>query len=129
VDESLILPGDFTTPTGYLRAKQILQMDPRPTAIFAANDQSALGVYQAAEELGIRIPGELSLLGFDNISEASFLGLTTIDQNLPEMGYVATQMLIKLVNDEPVDVRTYKVPTNLLIRDSCSAVEEPDRSF
>jgi LacI family transcriptional regulator len=125
VDESIIVPGDFTTKTGHRQALHLLNMEHPPTAIFAANDQSALGVYQAAEELGLRIPEDLSLIGFDNIFEASFLGLTTIDQNLAEMGYIATQMLIKLVNEEPVDLKTYKMPTNLIVRNSCQAVRNP----
>jgi LacI family transcriptional regulator len=124
-DETLILPGDFTTETGRVRALDLLNRDDPPTAIFAANDQSALGVYQAAEELGRRVPEDLSLVGYDNIYEARFLGLTTVDQNLSEMGYAATEMLIKLVNREPVDVKTYKIPTRLIVRDSC---RRPQRS-
>jgi len=118
VDEQLIAPGDFTTETGYLRALELLRLENRPSAIFAANDQSALGVYQAAAELGMRIPEDLSVVGFDNISEAQYLGLTTMDQALPEMGYVATQMLIKLVNQESVEPYTYKIPTKLVERHS-----------
>ena len=118
-DDSLNVPGDFTTEIGYERALDLLRLDHPPTAIFAANDQSALGVYQAAGELGLRIPNDLSLVGFDNIYEARFLGLTTVDQNLSEMGYAATGMLIKLVNHEPVDVKTYKIPTRLILRESC----------
>ena len=118
-DPALNLPGDFTTEAGYAAAMQLLALDHRPTAIFAANDQTALGVYQAAEELGLGIPDDLSLVGFDNIYEAHFLGLTTVDQNLSEMGYAATEMLIKLVNHEPVDVKTYKIPTRLIVRESC----------
>jgi LacI family transcriptional regulator len=83
-----------------------------------------LGVYQAANELGVHIPEDLSVIGFDNISEAEFFGLTTIDQNLAEMGYIATRMLIKLINNEPVAVKTHKMPTKLIIRNSCLEVQE-----
>ncbi|MBE3120226.1 MAG: LacI family DNA-binding transcriptional regulator, partial [Candidatus Atribacteria bacterium] len=102
LEDALIAPGDFTTKTGYKCACQLLSLDTPPTAIFAANDQSALGVYQAADELGVRIPDELSVVGFDNITEAKYLGLTTVDQFLADMGYVAIQMLIKLINNEPI---------------------------
>ena len=119
-DPALNVPGDFTTETGHARALELLRLEHPPTAIFAANDQSAMGVYQAAEELGLRIPDDFSLVGFDNIYEARFLGLTTVDQNLFEMGREATEMLIKLVDDEPVDVKTYKIPTRLIVRDSCT---------
>lgn len=123
VDDALVLPGDFTTPTGYKRGKELLSMENRPTAIFAANDQSALGVFQAASEMGISIPDELSVIGFDNISEAEFFGLTTIDQNLAEMGYIATQLLVKLINNETVSNMTHKMPTKLIIRKSCARIE------
>jgi DNA-binding LacI/PurR family transcriptional regulator len=53
-----------------------------------------MGVFQAAQELGLRIPDDLSVIGFDNIMESSYMGLTTVDQFISEMGYVATQMLI-----------------------------------
>jgi LacI family transcriptional regulator len=119
LDEALIAPGDFSTAIGHQCALQLLALHNPPTAIFAANDQSAIGVYQAADELGIRIPDDLSIVGFDNISEARFLGLTTVDQFLADMGYVAIQMLIKLINNEPLDVQIQKMPTKLVERNSC----------
>jgi len=125
VDESLILPGDFTTPGGHERGLQLLSMDNPPTAIFAANDQSAIGVFQAAEELGLRVPQDVSIVGFDNITEAKYLGLTTIDQRLAEMGYVAVQMLLKLIKNEPLDDLIHKIPTQLLVRSSSSAPSWP----
>ena len=122
IDESLIAPGDFTTKSGYTSAMELLKSKSPPTAIFAANDQSALGVFQAAEEMGLRIPEDLSVVGFDNISEAKYVGLTTVDQFLSEMGYIATQMLIKMVNREPLDVQVHKMPTRLVERTSCQAL-------
>ncbi len=122
LDDTLIAPGDFSTKTGQKYALQLLSLDNPPTAIFAANDQSAIGVYQAADELGVRIPDELSVVGFDNISEAKYLGLTTIDQFLVDMGYVAIQMLIKLINNEPLEEQIHKMPTKLVERSSCRAL-------
>lgn len=123
LDNDLIVPGDFSTPTGYECALGLLSQDNPPTAIFAANDQSAIGVYQAAEELSLRIPDDLSIVGFDNISEAKYLGLTTVDQFLADMGYVAVQMLIKMIKDGPVDVHVHKMSTKLIERNSCRALE------
>ena len=94
-----------------------------PTAIFATNDQSAIGVFQAAEELKIRIPEDVSVIGFDNITEAQYLGLTTIDQCLGEMGYVAIQMLTKLINKEVLVAEIYEMPTKLVIRSSCRDIK------
>lgn len=124
LDESLILPGDFSTDTGRKRALQLLSLDNPPSAIFAANDQSAIGVFQAADELGVRIPDEVSVVGFDNISEAKYLGLTTVDQFLADMGYVAIHMLIKLINNEPLDEQIYKMPTKLVERSSCRTLDD-----
>jgi LacI family transcriptional regulator len=123
IDADLIRPGDFTTASGYSCTLDLMRLKNPPTAIFAANDQSAIGVYQAANELGLRIPDDLSVVGFDNITEAQYLGLTTVDQFLSEMGYVATQMLIQLVNKEPLDVDVHKMPTKLVVRNSCRALE------
>jgi len=123
LDDELITQGDFSTPTGHECTLSLLSLDNPPTAIFAANDQSAIGVYQAVDELGLRIPDDLSVVGFDNISEAKYLGLTTVDQFLADMGYVAVQMLIKLINDEAVDKHIHKIPTKLIERSSCRALE------
>lgn len=122
INNDLVAPGDFSTNTGRISALKLLNLDDPPTAIFAANDQSAIGVFQAADELGLTIPGDISIVGFDNISEAEYLGLTTVDQSLSEMGYIATQMLIKLVNEEPLETQVHKMPTKLVIRDSCRSL-------
>jgi len=122
IDPHLIATGDYTTRTAYECTKQLLSSLEPPTAIFAANDQSAIGLYEAAKELGIRIPDELSVVGFDNISEAKYMGLTTVDQRLAEMGYIATQMLIKLVNGEDLERSSHKISTELVVRDSCREI-------
>jgi LacI family transcriptional regulator len=79
----------------------------------------AMGVYQVAQELGVRIPEDLSVVGFDNITESKYMGLTTVDQFISEMGYVATQILIKLINGESLEEQTYRMQTKLVIRNSC----------
>jgi len=124
IDEALCVPGDFSTRTGYKRALELLSLAAPPTAIFASNDQSAIGVLQATEELKLRVPEDVSLVGFDNISEAGYFGLTTIDQHLAEMGYIATQMLIKLVNGDQLDSKVHKMPTKLIKRKSCIALQQ-----
>ena len=122
IDDALIVPGDFSTAIGHKCALQLLALDNPPTAIFAANDQSAIGVYQAADVLGLHIPDDLSVIGFDNIPEAQYLGLTTVSQSLDEMGYIAIQMLIKLINAEPINVQVHKMATKLVERNSCQAL-------
>jgi LacI family transcriptional regulator len=130
VDEQLIASGDYTTSTGITGMRYLLGLEKLPTAIFAANDQMAMGVFQVAEEMGIRIPDDLSVVGFDNITESKYMGLTTVDQFISEMGYVATQMLIKIINGVPLEDQTYRMQTRLVIRDSCASVpyHSPDKS-
>jgi DNA-binding LacI/PurR family transcriptional regulator len=108
---------------GMTGARQLLSLQNPPTAIFAANDESALGAYQAAHEAGLSIPADVSIIGFDNIPEAEKAnpGLTTIDQSIQEMGRIATQMLVKLIEGEPLENYVMKTSTRLVIRESCRA--------
>lgn len=130
LNEDLIEMGDYTTETAVICARKLLSLPDRPTAIFAANDASAIGVYQAARELGLQIPGDLSVIGFDNLRDAAHLNppLTTIDQPLEKMGTIATEMLVELVKGKPLPINPaepanlYKIPTQLVIRDSCAPV-------
>lgn len=119
IKDELIASGDYTTDTGVMGAKELLSLGTPPSAIFASNDQMAMGVYQVAQEMGLRIPEDLSVVGFDNIPESKYMNLTTVDQFISEMGYVATQMLIKLINGETFESQTYKMQTQLVIRSSC----------
>lgn len=123
IDEDLIVEGDFTTPSGNRGTKLLMSLENPPTAIFASNDQTAIGVYQAAEELGLQIPDDLSVIGFDNITEANYLGLTTIDQKLSEMGYEAMQMLFDLIAKHPLVNKIKKIPTRLIVRNSCKSID------
>jgi LacI family transcriptional regulator len=120
----LIRVGDFSTETAFACARQLLNLPDPPTAIFAANDQSAFGVIEAAREAGLHIPDDLSVVGFDNIPEAAFVrpALTTVDQFIDKMGYVATEMLIRLIQGETLDSNLHKIPTQLVVRDSCQAI-------
>lgn len=119
IDEQLIVSGDYTTKTGIEGGQKLLVLEDRPTAIFASNDQMAMGVYQSAEKMGLHIPDDFSLVGFDNIPESKYLGLTTIDQFILKMGYTATQMLIKIINEIPLEGQTFRMKTQLVVRNSC----------
>ncbi|PKO19007.1 MAG: LacI family transcriptional regulator [Chloroflexi bacterium HGW-Chloroflexi-10] len=122
IDEDLIVQGDFTLKVGAQCAHKLFELPNPPTAIFAGNDQAALGVYEAAAEKGLRIPEDFSLIGFDNIPEAKYLGLTTVDQFLSEMGFIATKMLIRMIHDEELEEETIQIPTELLVRNSCKSL-------
>lgn len=125
VDPALMLVGDFTMESGYRCGQRLLSLAERPTAVFAANDQTAFGIAKAAQEIGLSIPDDLSLVGFDDIPEATYYlpgGLTTIDQSIRQMGLVATEMLVKLIRGESLETMTTKIPTRLIIRGSCRSL-------
>ena len=123
-DPDLIQVGDFTQETGYTCAQKLLALPNPPTAIFAANDQSAIGVIEAAQNAGLQVPADLSVIGFDNIPEASYIhgGLTTVDQFIEQMGYMAVEMLINLIQLQPLENYIERVPTELIVRNTCQAV-------
>ena len=94
--EELVIEGNYQQQTGYKITKSLLQSaDPLPTAIFASNDQSALGAMDAARECGLHIPDDISIIGFDDIPQVSLVypKLTTVRQPLEQMGQVAVKML------------------------------------
>lgn len=122
-DEALVVDGDYTRPSGHEGGRSLLTLDARPTAIFASNDDAAIGVMEAAAELGIRVPHDLSVVGFDNVPEAAAARppLTTVDQSIAEMGVIAMNMLLTLIRKEPLLEHRHKVPTRLIVRDSTAA--------
>jgi DNA-binding LacI/PurR family transcriptional regulator len=83
-------------------AHRLLTLDDPPTAIFAASDTQAIGVMDAARELSLSIPGNLSVIGYDNIRDAELLNLTTIAQPLFESGYEGARLLLSII-EEPQD--------------------------
>lgn len=107
VNQSLIVARASETPGGYAAAMEILTADERPTALFCYNDRMAMGVYRAAAELGLRIPADLSVVGFDNqeiVAEGLYPSLTTVALPHYEMGQWAMRHLIRILNDsEPGD--------------------------
>jgi LacI family transcriptional regulator len=118
----LVMPGDYSVETGQQQATELLSLDERPTAIFAANDQSAKGVLQATEALDVCVPDDLSVVGYDNIPDAAYLGLTTVDQHVNRMGYVGTQMLFQLIRGEKLQNLIHKINCELIVRGSCRAL-------
>ena len=85
-----------------------------------------MGAIKAARNSGLRVPDDLSVIGFDNIPEAAYFdpALTTIDQFMERMGYTATETLIDLVQGKPLDRELHKVPTQLIVRDSCQTITD-----
>lgn len=120
-DDELVQEGDYTLELAVEKARTLLSLRHPPTAIAASNDMSAMGVYQAAAELGVRIPEDLSVVGFDNLRESVMLNpqLTTVDQFLVQTGFLAVQMIRKLIDGQPLEEMQQRIKTQLLIRKSC----------
>jgi LacI family transcriptional regulator len=121
-DDRLVQVSDYNVDLSAECARALLAMPDPPTAIFAANDMSAIGVYQAAKEAGVRIPNDLSVVGFDNVRDSMFLDppLTTVDQFIADTARLATEMVVSLVEGETLKSNFHKVQTQLLIRGSCA---------
>lgn len=122
IKEELVIEGDFLQRTGYETTKRLLQnVDPPPTAIFASNDLSAFGAMEAIREAGLRIPEDISIIGFDDIPQASLVypKLTTVHQPLEQMGRVAVKMLLERIEDRSHPPQRVTLATQFVIRDSC----------
>lgn len=119
VDEDLLVPGDYTREAGRAGIARLLDMAEPPSAVYCANDLAALGALEAAQQRGCRVPGDLSVVGFDDIDEAarSSPPLTTIRQLPQRLGTVAAETLIERLNgrEEPKDVQ---LEFTLIVRES-----------
>jgi LacI family transcriptional regulator len=120
VDESLVRVGDFRIETAEGAAHQLLNRPDRPTAVFAANDLSAIATMTAARGLGLTLPEDLSVIGFDNVPESALASppLTTIMQPLQQMGAEALLLLVDLIAGVERDPHV-RLPTELVVRSSC----------
>jgi LacI family transcriptional regulator len=120
VDPELVRYGTFSAQTGNQHAMGLLTRPDRPTAIFAGSDMQALGVLRAARQCSLDVPGDLSVVGYDNLPVAAWTGpgLTTVNQPLLDMAGTATRMLLDLARG--VDLLTARVDlvTELVIRGS-----------
>jgi LacI family repressor for deo operon, udp, cdd, tsx, nupC, and nupG len=121
VKYSLIQEGDFSYESGYNLMMKYLAMENPPTAVFAANDEMAIGAIKAAKSHGIKIPEEIAIVGFDDIKIASIFepALTTIAQPTYEIGTKAMDMLLKLIKGEEMKKRQFVLDNQLIIRESC----------
>ncbi|MGH9106216.1 MAG: LacI family DNA-binding transcriptional regulator [Acidimicrobiales bacterium] len=120
VDEQLEREGDFHVEGGYRQAKALLELDQPPTAIFAANDLSALGVIRAAREVRVRVPEQLSVVGFDDLPLAEWTtpALTTVRQPLTEMAGVAVRTLLNSAETTGAPKHRVELATDLVLRES-----------
>ena len=119
VDPAWEVIGDFTVRGGLAATRLLLAADPRPTAVFAASDEMAVGAVHAVREAGLRVPEDVSVIGIDDHEMAEFFDLTTVAQPVHEQGQLAATLLLEAL-DEDVGQRTRPpaiiVPTRLVVR-------------
>ena len=110
--------GDFLSATGYRETIALLDLAEPPTAIFVCSDQMALGAYEALYERGMRVPDDMSIVGFDDLDEARWAipPLTTVRQPLTEMAGMATRMLLNLIAGEELETTRVELATPLVVR-------------
>ncbi|GGJ54744.1 LacI family DNA-binding transcriptional regulator [Deinococcus roseus] len=122
VPENYIRHGDYTKLSGEEAARHLLSLPDPPTALFVSGDQMALGAIHMAQDLGFQVPGDISVVGFDDlpIAAASRPALTTIRQPLQLMGEVAVQMLVSLIEGQTPE-QPGPFPTELVVRESTAA--------
>ncbi|GAB2882718.1 LacI family DNA-binding transcriptional regulator [Streptomyces mayteni] len=120
VDDRLVVRAELDREGGYEAAHALLTGPHRPSAVFAANDLQALGVYQAARELGLRIPEDLSVVGFDDLPVVAWVDppMTTVHQPLTEMAVAATELALTLGRGQPAPRLGVEIATTLVVRDS-----------
>jgi LacI family transcriptional regulator len=121
VDARYIVQGDFHPESGFEAGKKILSLSERPTAIFACNDLMAMGVNKAAASMGLRVPDDLALVGYDDIELASYTNppLSTIQQPKVEMGLTALQIILDRISNRESGRQKIQLPVSLVVRSSC----------
>ena len=120
VDQELIRPGEFHHHDGLVEGRALLSLPDRPTAIFASSDLHAMGVYEAARSLGISIPADLSVVGYDDLRIAQWAGppLTTIHVPLAAMAEQAVRLIMRMRDEPELAFSRIDLDTSLVVRES-----------
>nr|BFE60559.1 LacI family DNA-binding transcriptional regulator [Dactylosporangium thailandense] len=119
-DPSLIQQGDFYHESGCSGAEALLSLPEPPTAIFASSDQMAFGAYEAVRRRGLRVPDDVSVVGFDDLPESRWTSppLTTVRQPLAEMGLLAARTVLRMAHGETIETPRVELATELVVRES-----------
>ena len=117
--EPLVVRGDWTSQSGYEAGHKLLKQSDL-TAVFVANDQMALGLLMACREAGVRVPEDISVVGFDCMPESGFFAppLTTILQDFQEVGRTSIRLLVGMIEHGEVPQARTVVPPELVVRSS-----------
>jgi LacI family transcriptional regulator len=124
VGEGSVRVGGYDAELSRSAAHELLDDPRRPTAVFAANDVTAIATIEVALSQGLRVPEDLSVVGFDNIPESALCNpqLTTVSQPIRTMGERAVEMLIRLIREQPVEQTHLTLATELVVRGSTAAM-------
>ena len=124
--EEYVIDGDFTRETGYIGMQKLLSSPDLPTAVICCSDLSAVGAMEAIREAGLKIPEDISVLGFDDLELARYVqpALTTVRQDMIAIGKRTVELLDDLINDDKLLPPEAIVPTELIIRDSCGPAKK-----
>lgn len=119
-DETLVAQGDFNEPSGVAAGRALLALPDAPTAIFAANDAMALGCMTAIREKGLRIPQDVSVVGFDDMPGAAVAqpGLTTMRHPVAAMAQASVQELMRRIQNQPGRRQRIEFPSEFVVRES-----------
>ncbi|WP_217624379.1 LacI family DNA-binding transcriptional regulator [Streptomyces sp. TRM64462] len=130
VDENLVVPGDFYHASGFTGCNTLMDLEDPPTAVFAASDQMALGAIEALRLRGLRVPEDMSVVGFDDLPEVRWSSppLTTVRQPLVEMGKTAVRTVLRLAGEEELDAPRVELATELVVRASTAAPAPPGKT-
>jgi LacI family transcriptional regulator, repressor for deo operon, udp, cdd, tsx, nupC, and nupG len=121
IDPLLIHEGDFSLESGFNLVRKLVALENKPTAVFASNDEMAIGAIKGAKSLGLHVPTDIAVVGFDDIKMAAICEpeLTTIAQPAFRIGKDAMELLIQLMNQEPITKRYHVLEDQLIVRSSC----------
>ena len=123
VDEALVRHGTHAREVALAITTELLRGPEPPTAIFATADIQAIGVLEAARTLGVRVPDDLSVVGFDDIELAAYVGLTTVRQPLFQSGQLGTRLLLEVLSGEGAPVASpHELPLELVVRTTTAPV-------
>ncbi|MCW2293997.1 LacI family repressor for deo operon, udp, cdd, tsx, nupC, and nupG [Pseudomonas sp. BIGb0408] len=127
LDPALLQDGNYDCQSGHAAAAHLLQVGARPTAIFCENDEMAMGAIRCIRQAGLRIPEDISVAGFDDISFAAFCDppLTTIAQPAEAFGQHAVAMLLALLEGKSITEHHLILPFELVVRSSTAACSQP----
>jgi len=124
IESPLYVESNWTTPGGYQATRRLLQQGHKFTALIAGNDSMALGAYRALQQVGMNIPKDVSVVGFDDIPESAYFNppLTTIRQSYIDLGNLSFEYLLQLIDDPTTHIEQKLIVPKLILRESTTSV-------